>query len=55
MWEAEFDVPSDTDTVEIVCVASDSNQNTQPETAKSIWNVRGLMNNAWHKISVQFK
>ena len=35
-----------------MCVATDSAHNTQPEGYKAIWNARGLMNNAWHKIHI---
>ncbi|KJH44770.1 oxidoreductase molybdopterin binding domain protein [Dictyocaulus viviparus] len=27
--------------------------NTQPETAAGIWNVRGLLHNAWHRVEVE--
>ncbi len=55
LWEIDFDIPKDQEKCELLCVATDSTQNTQPETVKSIWNARGLMNNSWHKINVQFK
>lgn len=37
----------------IICRAMDTHSNSQPDTARGIWNIRGLMNNAWHKIDVQ--
>ncbi len=55
LWELEVDIPTDKTELEIVCVASDSQHNTQPESVKSIWNARGLMNNSWHRINIQFK
>ncbi|CAF0747568.1 unnamed protein product [Brachionus calyciflorus] len=55
LWEAEFDIPEGKDQIEIVCTASDSNQNTQPESAKSIWNARGLLNNSWHRVKVNIQ
>jgi sulfite oxidase len=36
---------------EIVCRAMDTH--VQPDSARGIWNVRGVMNNAWHKMTVQ--
>jgi len=54
LWELEVDIPAGKSSVEVLCVATDSDQNTQPETPISIWNARGLMNNAWHKIKVEF-
>lgn len=53
LWELDVDVPEGRTSLEIVCVATDSNANTQPETVGSIWNARGLMNNSWHKIIVK--
>ncbi|XP_055334376.1 sulfite oxidase, mitochondrial-like isoform X2 [Paramacrobiotus metropolitanus] len=36
----------------IVCRAWDTSANTQPEAAAHIWNLRGVMNNAWHRVHV---
>ena len=38
----------------IICRAMDTHSNTQPDTVRGIWNVRGLMNNAWHRVNVRF-
>ena len=36
---------------EVVCVrAWDSAANTQPEDPESVWNFKGYMNNAWHRV-----
>jgi sulfite oxidase len=36
---------------ELICVrAWDSAANTQPEDAESVWNFKGYMNNAWHRV-----
>lgn len=53
LWELDVQVPKDKSEIELVCVATDSNGNTQPESVKSIWNARGLMNNSWHKVHVK--
>ncbi|CAF4352354.1 unnamed protein product, partial [Rotaria magnacalcarata] len=45
------DIPSKP--FDIVCRAMDIHGNTQPDTPLGIWNVRGVMNNAWHKITLQ--
>ena len=55
LWEIEIEIPENVDNLKIVCVAVDSNENTQPETVKSLWNLRGLLNNSWHSINVSFK
>lgn len=36
----------------LVVRAADSNGNTQPDSIDSIWNFRGYMNNAWHRIDI---
>lgn len=36
----------------IVARAFDSAANTQPEHAAAIWNFKGYMNNAWHRVEV---
>lgn len=38
--------------VEILCRAFDSAYNSQPERPETVWNVRGVVNNSWHKIKV---
>ncbi|MGB8648084.1 MAG: molybdopterin-dependent oxidoreductase [Anaerolineae bacterium] len=38
---------------ELIVRAYDSAANTQPEHAQSIWNFKGYMNNAWHRVHVQ--
>ena len=36
---------------ELICVrAWDSAANTQPEDPESVWNFKGYMNNAWHRV-----
>jgi sulfite oxidase len=39
-------------TLEVICKAVDSSYNTQPDTIAPIWNVRGVLNNAWHRIHI---
>jgi sulfite oxidase len=31
----------------------DSQHNRQPETAESVWNIRGLLNNSYHKVDIK--
>uniref|UniRef100_A0A383VKU0 Sulfite oxidase n=1 Tax=Tetradesmus obliquus TaxID=3088 RepID=A0A383VKU0_TETOB len=38
--------------LQLACKATDQSYNTQPEDVSSIWNIRGLVNNAWHKVNV---
>ena len=37
----------------LTCKATDESFNTQPESAASIWNLRGILNNSWHTIRVR--
>ncbi len=37
----------------VVAKATDSSHNVMPRDVESIWNLRGIMNNSWHKIKVE--
>merc|ERR1712137_597307 len=51
LWTATIPIPEDLKgNITITCRAVDNAYNTQPATPKSIWNVRGLNNNACHSI-----
>lgn len=39
--------------VQLVCKATDQAYNTQPERPEPIWNLRGVANNAWHRVTVK--
>ncbi len=48
LWRVEVELaPGDR---ELVCRAWDSAANTQPEGAAALWNFKGYMNNAWHRV-----
>lgn len=56
-WEADIPVPAlENDGVsvkaQLVCRAIDTGYNRQPENIGNIWNVRGLLNNSYHRIEV---
>ncbi|GJP31876.1 hypothetical protein CLOM_g15521 [Closterium sp. NIES-68] len=38
---------------QIVARAVDSSSNTQPEDVESIWNLRGVLNNSWHRVDLK--
>ncbi|KAJ3153985.1 hypothetical protein HDU89_008852 [Geranomyces variabilis] len=38
--------------VEVVCKAIDEAYNSQPERVEGIWNMRGVLSNAWHRVKV---
>ncbi|XP_067144946.1 sulfite oxidase-like, partial [Centruroides vittatus] len=52
LWEIDLPIEENTDSIEIICKAVDSSYNVQPETFQSIWNLRGLMGTAWHRVNV---
>ena len=37
---------------EVVCRAWDCSYNSMPESGDKMWNLRGVMNNCWHRVSV---
>jgi sulfite oxidase len=39
--------------VEIISRAVDASHNVQPDTVAGIWNLRGINNNAWHRIKIK--
>lgn len=51
-FEAEVPLPegSEGQELEVCCKATDASYNTQPESIESIWNFRGLNNNAWPRV-----
>ncbi|XP_059046931.1 sulfite oxidase [Achroia grisella] len=55
LWTARLPVPPAVKQVEIRVKATDSNFNTQPERFEDIWNIRGILSNAYHRITVQLK
>lgn len=51
LWEA--DVTLNPGPHELVCRATDSRGATQPSSPTEVWNVRGYMNNSWHRVAVR--
>ena len=57
LWKATIPLPESSGErgrVELCCKAVDRSYNVQPETAGPIWNLRGCLSNAWHRINVNF-
>jgi len=55
IWEATVPLPATSrpgQSVELAVKATDTSHNTQPETDVGIWNVRGLLENRWHRVRV---
>jgi len=56
LWNADVPLPKGVrpgDSVTLAVKAVDGNYNQQPERLDAIWNRRGILNNAWHKVSVK--
>ena len=53
VWEASVPMPRSKGEVELCCKAVDQSYNVQPDTAGPIWNLRGCLSNAWHRIHVK--
>jgi sulfite oxidase len=49
-WQVELDLPAGE--VALAVRAWDSGANTQPERVDQVWNFKGYMNNAWHRVKV---
>nr|XP_061814154.1 sulfite oxidase-like [Nerophis lumbriciformis] len=52
LWELTAPLPPDARQLEIVCKAVDNSYNMQPDTVAPIWNLRGVLSNAWHRVKV---
>ncbi|MBP8252987.1 MAG: hypothetical protein KAX40_11535, partial [Herpetosiphon sp.] len=53
LWQIELDLP--TGEHELVVRIVDSAANMQPEHVENVWNFKGYMNNAWHRVRVRVK
>lgn len=50
LWECELPVPERTGDTLLVCKAVDAAHNCQPDGLRGVWNLRGILNNAWHRV-----
>jgi sulfite oxidase len=55
LWKAEIEVPQNQKEFEIWSKAVDSQYNVQPEDFKHIWNLRGVLSNAYCKRKYQIQ
>ncbi|KAL6752305.1 Oxidoreductase, molybdopterin-binding domain-containing protein [Haematococcus lacustris] len=54
LWEAEVQLPpGHQGPLELACKAVDESYNSQPDSVAGVWNLRGVVNNAWHRVSLQ--
>lgn len=55
LWEVTAPLPPEAQELEIVCKAVDNSYNMQPDTVPPIWNLRGVLSNAWHRVTVKIR
>nr|XP_020448909.1 sulfite oxidase, mitochondrial isoform X2 [Monopterus albus] len=55
LWEVSAPLPPEVQELEIVCKAVDNSYNMQPDTISPIWNLRGVLSNAWHRVKVNIR
>ncbi|XP_066527820.1 sulfite oxidase, mitochondrial isoform X2 [Hoplias malabaricus] len=53
LWEITIPLPEGAQELELVCKAVDSSYNSQPDTVSPIWNLRGVLSTAWHRVKVK--
>lgn len=51
-WEATVLLTTPQQSVQLCCKAVDDSYNVQPDTAAPIWNLRGCLSNAWHRVNI---
>uniref|UniRef100_A0A8C8SKS2 Sulfite oxidase, mitochondrial n=1 Tax=Pelusios castaneus TaxID=367368 RepID=A0A8C8SKS2_9SAUR len=52
LWQLTAPVPTGSTELDIVCKAVDTSYNVQPDTVEPIWNLRGVLSNAWHRVHI---
>lgn len=55
LWEAAIPVTADQQAVQLCCKAVDDSYNVQPDSTAPIWNLRGCLSNAWHRVNINRK
>ncbi|RUS78220.1 hypothetical protein EGW08_014034 [Elysia chlorotica] len=52
LWEADIPLPEGATQTQLVVKAVDVSYNVQPDSVAGIWNLRGCLSNAWHRVNV---
>ncbi|KAK7086564.1 hypothetical protein SK128_028013 [Halocaridina rubra] len=55
LWQAEIPVHKNQSNIQLCVKAVDSQYNTQPENFENIWNLRGVLANAYHRVNVKIQ
>jgi hypothetical protein len=40
--------------VQVICKAVDISYNVQPDSVQGLWNLKGVLNSAWHRILLHY-
>jgi sulfite oxidase len=51
LWKANFELKLGK--YQLVVRAMDTSANTQPQDISQVWNFKGYMNNAWHRVNIE--
>ena len=51
LWKASFELKPGK--YQLVVRAVDTSANTQPQDVSQVWNFKGYMNNAWHRVNIE--
>jgi sulfite oxidase len=51
LWKASFELKPGS--YQLVVRAMDTSANTQPQDVSQVWNFKGYMNNAWHRVNIE--
>lgn len=55
LWKVELPVAKNMKETKIYAKAVDSAYNVQPESFENIYNIRGLLCNAYHRVTIKLK
>lgn len=55
LWEASVTLAPTQHNMQLCCKAVDDSYNVQPDTTAPIWNLRGCLSNAWHRVNINRK
>lgn len=52
LWEANVPLPKNFSKTTLIAKATDVSYNVQPDSVEGIWNLRGVLSNAWHRVNI---
>lgn len=55
LWEVEIPIAKSKKKIQLWAKAVDSSYNVQPERFENIWNLRGVLSNAYHRVNINIE